>query len=50
MSGADKRSAEELVREFIDREMVPSTVEDEVAEHLENERPLRALAVVLDER
>ncbi|WP_290818556.1 hypothetical protein [Halovivax sp.] len=50
MSLADRRSARKLVREFIERDMVPPNVEDEVVELVENERPLRALAVVLEAR
>ncbi|WP_165872101.1 hypothetical protein [Natrarchaeobius halalkaliphilus] len=46
----DQRQAEEIVIEFLERELVSEPVADEVSVHLACDEPFQALETILDDR
>lgn len=42
--------AEDVVNEYLERDLVPSRIVGDVTAHLENDEPLQALETILDAR
>jgi hypothetical protein len=47
---ADRERASELAREFVENDLLPDAVEDDVIEHLDREEPMRALRTIIRHR
>jgi hypothetical protein len=46
----ERREAGEVAKEFIDKDLLPEDIEDDVIQHLDRDEPVRALRIILQYR
>jgi hypothetical protein len=46
----ERREAGDVAKEFIDEDLLPEDIEDDVIQHLDRDEPVRALRIILQYR